>query len=379
MDDKLQKVNFLGQYLAASRSEEQILEMAILISHDVLGYDHAIIRLLKGDELVSRISIGFPREAEDLIIHLDEGISGEAARTGKSILVEDTLKDHRFIKGVENCRSELCVPLKYNEKTIGIFNVESEQPAFFSETDLRLLETLASQIAVSLETERLREELNRAEKLSVVGSMASSILHDIRNDIHQLHIASDLLRKPDMPADRAAKVAELVRKAGDNIYGLIEDIFDFVKTGHAKLFRTSTDLRYALEGVVEQVRSFAEPNVEILFDAEPGIEISMDQRRFRRVLLNLCRNAVEAMPNGGTLVISAARSSGGVVLKVADTGVGIDRQNLAKIWEPLFTHGKKEGTGLGMAIVKQIVEDHNWKIDVDSEPGKGTEFTIFMS
>jgi signal transduction histidine kinase len=104
----------------------------------------------------------------------------------------------------------------------------------------------------------------------------------------------------------------------------------------------------------------------------------MDRRRFRRVMINLSRNAVEAMPIGGRLSVTARRGNSGVEVIVSDTGVGIPKENLSKIWEPLFTAGKKDGAGLGMAIVKQIVEDHGWRISVESEEGKGTTFTIRM-
>ncbi|MBI5814775.1 MAG: GAF domain-containing sensor histidine kinase [Nitrospinae bacterium] len=376
MDDKLQKVNFLGQYLTTSRSETQILEMAMLISHDVLGYDHALIRLLNDGELVSRQGIGFPREAADIVIHVGEGISGAVAKTGETILVDDTLNDPRFIKGVENCRSELCVPLKYNDRTIGVFNVESDQPAFFSQRDVQLLETLASQIAAALETARLRDELSRAEKLSVVGKMASSILHDIRNDIHQLNISADLLRRGGMQQETVSRMGDMVRKSSDNIYGLIEDIFDFVRTGHSHLLKKPHLLFPALESVVEQLKGTEHSGVDIQLEADRAIELSMDVRKVRRALVNLVRNGVEAMPAGGTLTIKAVREGEGAVITVDDTGVGISKDNLRKIWEPLFTHGKANGTGLGMAIVKTIIEDHGWQISVESQEGKGTTFTI---
>ncbi|VAX24018.1 hypothetical protein MNBD_NITROSPINAE03-1100 [hydrothermal vent metagenome] len=378
MDEKLKMVKFLGQYLAASRSQEQILEMAMVISQYVLGYDHAIIRIVEGDKLISSRWIGFPREAADMEIKIGEGICGQVAKTGRLIIVEDTEQEPTFLKGVEGCRSELCAPLIYNNKTIGVFNIESNQPAFFQEQDTNLMETLATQVAAAIETARLREELSRAEKLSVVGTMASSILHDIRNDIHQLYISSDLLRAKNPSPERIEKLADMVRKSGENIYGLIEDIFEFVKTGESNLVKKITPLKPVLESIAEQVRSFAPENVEVRLDVNPseGIEIEVDERRFRRVLLNLARNSVEAMPEGGILRLEAMEKDDVAVIEVKDTGIGIEKDHLTKIWEPLFTHGKKTGTGLGMAIVKKIVEQHGWDISVRSEVGKGTLFTI---
>ena len=376
MDEKLEKVNFLGQYLSSSRSLDQILEMTMIISQDILGYDHAIIRIVDGDYLVSRKWIGFPREAVDLPIRIGEGITGEVARTGKAILVEDILTEPRFLFGAEGARSELCVPIMYDKKTIGVFNVESEKPAFFTERDKNLLETLTSQVASAIEGARLREELERAEKLSVVGSMASSILHDIRNDIHQLRVCSDLLKKKDIEMERVEKVSEWTRRAADNIYGLIEDIFDFVKTGSARLDKKPVDVASLLESIADRIKSAAPDNVDVRLDTARGVTLDLDERRFRRMMLNLANNAIEAMPDGGTLEITARKDAGGVVFQVRDTGIGIEKERLSKIWEPLYTHGKKQGTGLGMAIVKKVVEEHNWKVEADSEPGVGTVFTI---
>ncbi len=379
MDDKLSKVNRLGQFLAASRSEEEVLEMAMVISRDILGYDHAILRLLVGDRLLSRKWTGFPREAAELVITVGEGISGEAARTGQTILVEDTTDDPRFLVGVENCRSELCVPMRYNDRVIGVINVESDEAAFFTQIDIQLLETLAAQVAAAMETSRLREALGRAEKLMVVGNMASSILHDIRNDIHRLNIAADLLERGGNDADRTVRVAGMVRRSGENIYSLIEDIFEFVKTGATTLRKEMAPLGALLLPVAEFARSLPPGNIDVTTAGPMDIEIDVDSRRFGRALMNLARNAVEAMPDGGTFAIGVEEKEGRLVVTMADTGVGIDEDKLEKIWEPLFTYGKAHGTGLGMAIVRKIVTDHDCTVHVASIPGQGTTFTLDLT
>lgn len=376
MEDRIQKINFLGRYLSSFRSVEEALEMAMIISQDVLGYDHAMIRLLEMDVLKAVKWIGFPREAADLVIHLGEGISGEVAQTGRAVLVTDTLKDSRFLMGVEGCRSELCVPLIYDGKTVGVFNVESERQGFFTQSDLHLLETFASQLSASFESARLREELGMAEKMSVVGSFASSILHDIRNDIHHLNISSDLLKNIQPDNVQIMMISNIVKKSADNIYGLIEDVFEFVKTGKATMTKKRAKLDDLLRHALEQIKTQCPDSIKLKLNLADSPELEMDERRVRRVLLNLGKNAVEAMPDGGKLEISAIREGEGVAIKISDTGVGIEKENIEKIWEPLFSYGKKNGTGLGMAVVKQIINDHGWKVSVESEPGKGSTFTI---
>ncbi|VAX19016.1 hypothetical protein MNBD_NITROSPINAE04-601 [hydrothermal vent metagenome] len=376
MENRIQKVNLLGQYLSSLRSVDEALEMAMIISQDVLGYDYAIVRLLEKDILKAVKWIGFPREAAELVIRVGEGISGEVAKTGRAVLVTDTSKDPRFLMGVEGCKSELCAPMIYDGKTVGVFNVESAKRGFFTETDRHLLETLASQLTTSFESARLREELARAEKMSVVGSFASSILHDIRNDIHSLNISADMLKSSQSDGEMIMTISNVVKKSADNIYSLVEDVFEFLKTGGAPMTKKRAKLGDLFENVVEQIRSQAPDDIEIKLNLTDSLELDMDKRQVRRALLNLGKNAVEAMPDGGTLGFNVRREGKVAVMEISDTGVGIGKDNLEKIWEPLFSYGKKQGTGLGMAIVQQIINDHGWGISLKSEPGKGSTFTI---
>jgi len=377
MEHKLEKVNFLGQYLAASRSVEETLEMAMIISQDVLGYDHAMIRLLEGETLKAVKWIGFPREAANMVIRVGEGISGIVAKTGEPALVMDTLDDPRFLSGVEGCRSELCVPMIYNTSVVGVFNVESNEPEFFTEQDLRILQTLSLQITSAMETTRLREKLSGSEKLSFVGQFASSILHDIRNDIHQLQICSDLLRKPNPSPERIEMVSQTVKKAGENIYGMIEDVLEFVRTERSRLDREKIRLGPFIDSIINKIHTKASNSgVSLAVETDESIELDIDHGRFGRAILNLVNNSIEAMPYGGELSIVSCMNGRDVSVELRDTGAGIEKDRIDKIWEPFYTYGKKKGTGLGMAIVKKIIEEHGFTINVQSTLGAGTCVTI---
>jgi signal transduction histidine kinase len=376
MEDKLQKVSFLGRYLAASRTVEEVLEMAMIISQNVLGYDHAIVRMIEHNNLKTVKWIGFPREAADMVIKLGEGISGAVAVEGEPILVPDTAEDSRFLKGVDNCRSELCVPLVYNGKVVGIINIESETPHFFSQQDQSILETFASQITAAVEATKLREELLRVEKLSIVGEFASLILHDIRNDIQRLYMCSDQIASgvPDNP--KFLELSNYVQSSAENIYNQIEEVFDFVKTGSSELAIEPNELIHVFEQVELQLNLIVPNKVKVYFECPENIVLNMDKRKIIRVLLNLSKNALEAMPKGGKLRLSVNVSDGVTLISVEDSGVGILSEHIEKIWEPLFTHGKARGTGFGMAIVKKIITEHGWTISVISKKLVGTVFTI---
>lgn len=376
--EKLNKISMLGDYLAADRTEQQVLDMAMIVARDMLGFNHAIFRKLTGDELVTVAAYGFPREAIDIPIRVGEGVTGFAVANSAPVLIPDTTKDDRFITGVENCRSELCVPVKYGNEVIGSINVEHDQPSWFKDEDLLLLEHLSTQFAAALEAVSLRDQLSKKEKLSIVGEMTGSILHDIRNDIHTLKISADMLESIDTNDERISMISDLVRKSGNNIHTLIEDLFEFVRYGNTKIRKNRQNLSTLLDSVRARVEHKIEHDqkVEIDIECDNSISIDVDAQKFRRVLLNLATNGIEAMKEGGRLSILASANDAQATISISDTGCGISPEDIEKIWEPLYTRGKKGGTGLGMAIVSKIIEEHGFSISVDSTPGSGTTFKV---
>jgi signal transduction histidine kinase len=125
-----------------------------------------------------------------------------------------------------------------------------------------------------------------------------------------------------------------------------------------------------------QMTRLVPDEIVLMRDCDPSTQITVDVGRFARMLLNLVKNAIEAMPNGGILRIAVRRQGSVAVFRVSDTGCGIEPDLQAKIFEPFVTFGKSKGTGLGMAIVKSVVEAHGGTIFVHSEVGVGTSIEI---
>jgi signal transduction histidine kinase len=167
----------------------------------------------------------------------------------------------------------------------------------------------------------------------------------------------------------------IVRQVGD-----LRDISQAFST-YARLPDLSlepADPAHFLAEVVTPYRTSPPPGVEVreLYDGAPAVRI--DRRILSRAVVNLVANAIEAMPKGGTLTVTARRDpGGGALLSVADTGVGISTEARARLFEPYFST-KSSGTGLGLAIVRRVVEAHGGTIDVESGEGRGTTFTIHL-
>ena len=220
-------------------------------------------------------------------------------------------------------------------------------------------------------------ELLMAEKLSMTGKIARTIAHEVRNPLTNLSLALQQLRD-EVPAevDDAELYFNIIQRNADRISNLITDLLNSSKTKALKLEKYSLNIivREALDLVKDRLQL---QSIKLYENYEEGLpEIPLDREQFKVALLNLLVNAIEAMkPEQGELTIETLLEDDRVKLIFRDNGRGISKENLQSLFEPFFT-AKKDGTGLGLTAVQNIVHSHKGHIEVDSQVGKGTEFTI---
>ncbi len=225
--------------------------------------------------------------------------------------------------------------------------------------------------------------LIRSERLATVGRMAAHITHEVRNPLASIGLYVELLGDELPPGDAAGRrlLASLAAEV-DRLSEITETYLRFVRLPKPKLERE--DLGAIVAAVMEFARAeLAKAGVSLEMNLAPGLpEVAADENQVRQALLNLVRNAREAMAAGGSLrvALAADRSPEGpglLRLSIADTGPGIAPDNLAKIFDPFFST-KAKGTGLGLALVHQIVAEHGGRIEVDCPPSGGTTFVITL-
>jgi len=228
------------------------------------------------------------------------------------------------------------------------------------------------------ENKRLEERLREAEHLSAVGQLSRSIAHEIRNPLNFISLSIDHIREeypPSSHADAESFDALLssVKQEIRRLNSLVSDFLDYGKPLRLNTQRTQIDRM--LDDVVEIIRAKAAgEGVEIKKQYEFSPEIMVDPELMKTCIMNVLTNAFQAMPEGGTLTIKTGKDNGSFVLSVADSGVGVARENLSKVFEPFFTT-KNSGLGLGLATTKRIVEEHGGKIEIRSE-GAGSDVII---
>jgi signal transduction histidine kinase len=230
-------------------------------------------------------------------------------------------------------------------------------------------------------TKRLRhnnqhfiEEVMRSERLSLIGSTISSIVHDMNNPISCILCACEVIRKSN-PDELVGEATDLIRGAVRNMENMTRELIDFSRGNtqlNPELFLVE-ELVDAIEAEFSRYRPQIQLRVELLYNGA----IQADRHRLLRVFSNLIRNACEAMAKTDQKILTFAirRIDTGLRFEVSDTGCGIPAQLLPRIFEPFVTHGKSNGTGLGLVISKAVIDAHHGTISVKSSD-QGTTFTV---
>jgi signal transduction histidine kinase len=310
-----------------------------------------------------------------------------------AIITQDAMSDDRFPGAVSvmafRIRSAACIPLIAKQKVLGIIHLDTRSARHvFTGADLALLTGAAGQAAMALENARLYTDLRRAyeerqraqdqlvrsEKLSTIGTLSASIAHDIGNIVTPLIPLSEMLLQ-DSNAD------PLVRRVFENqlpqLVALTRRLLSFSAT--RSLAVASVDINRVVSGALDLLRTEAiHQGVQIVFEPHPDNPTVLgDVSELDRVVLNLALNAVQAMETGhGTLTVTVAQEEDEVSISVADTGPGIPPEHLPALFQPFFST-KESGTGMGLFSCKRIVEEeHGGVIEVESQPGEGTVFTV---
>jgi signal transduction histidine kinase len=250
-------------------------------------------------------------------------------------------------------------------------------------------ELLRAKVRVLVEHYRCRRELaqaqrdaQRAQHFAMLGRLAAGVSHEIRNPMAALALHIDLLDEElhDRAPESAAMVAELlaeIKTQMGHVDDLLQDYLSLVRV--STIERSPQNLGDLLQAWAGEWQQLAQSHSVTL--RLEGIEhlgtLALHASTFRRALLNLVQNALDAMPQGGTLTIRGQRTATDVQMQVQDTGSGIAAATLAQIFEPLHTT-KPGGTGLGLYIVQEIVAAHGGQVTVESVVGQGTTFTVTL-
>ena len=245
----------------------------------------------------------------------------------------------------------------------------------------RAIDSMAQAVAErdALRQHATQQQIGRTEQLASVGRLAAGVAHEINNPLTGVLAFADMLREKENMDEQDKQDLDLIVRETKRVREIVRGLLDFARETHSKQTRLN------IHEVIQQTLRLlgnrdAFQNIAIVEDfADDLPAVSGDQNQLQQVFVNLSLNACEAMPNGGTLLVSTSLDHGRVVVKVTDTGCGIKREHLDQILEPFFTTkpvGK--GTGLGLSVSYGIVQQHGGTLEVESTEGRGSTFTISL-
>jgi len=227
------------------------------------------------------------------------------------------------------------------------------------------------------EIKKMQEELKHAERLSLMGKLAANFAHEIRNPLASMCGSIEVLKEKSELSGDEERLMRVILKEAERLNRIVTEFLEFA---HPKgIDRRLVNLNDVVEDVVVLIENTArEKGITVERELEEGGVCCLgDGEKLKEVMLNICTNALDAMPDGGKLTVRTHSQGEWACICVEDTGVGMDEDTLKNIFNPFFTT-KTRGIGLGLAISENIVKQHGGKIHVQSEPGKGTKFEILL-
>jgi signal transduction histidine kinase len=327
-----------------------------------------------------------------------QGIVGRAIQTREAVLVHDVANDPDYIAFIPETRAQMSLPLMWRGELIGILNLETWEPTRFTESAFQFLELLMDRVALAIDNARIHQTMRNQvdemrdlyERVRGLERMKSTLIdiaaHDLRNPIGAIRsLTQMILRDDEMHPERRRETLQAVVDASSDAMRIIEDLLILQrvdKGGKDATFRAldvNTVIRAAVEKKAPGAALFRQQLRVSLPDA-PSI-IMGEPSLLREAISNLLDNAIKYTPEDGQITVSLIEQGDAAVLTISDTGYGIAANELPLIFDPFYRtpSGINRGilgTGLGLHIVKQIVEQHGGNITVSSIMGQGSTFTV---
>jgi signal transduction histidine kinase/putative methionine-R-sulfoxide reductase with GAF domain len=316
----------------------------------------------------------------------DVGLIGWVIRNDEVLMAARADTDPRRDKSLDArvggavMKTALIVPLEGEHKSpmgaLAIYNKRGSRP--FSDEDRELLALVAANASTAILLQLSREGRERENRLSTIGRLLSSVIHDLKTPLGVIRGYVQLMQASN-DGEQREEYADLVLGQFDLIGAMQQEVLEFARGEKSVLVR-KVYLQKFFDGVRAQLEGdFARRGIELVVDLQDRGTARFDERKILRAVHNLARNAAEAMGNrGGKFVIKVTRdkASGDLSMTFSDTGPGIPKEIEHRLFQSFVTSGKKGGTGLGLAIVKKIAEEHGGSIAVQQTSSRGATFRL---
>jgi len=409
-----QEIAFLqeaGRSLGSSLDPQEVLAATLSQVNELLDVEAASLALVDRDTgfITFELAIGGGNDAvKGLRLEPGQGIVGQSIASGRATLVADVLSDPRWYKGVDQVsgyetRSLMCVPLRVKGQVIGALEVLNKRDGPFTGDDLRLVTSLGDLAAQAIENARLHDEIRQyvhglqeaydeVRKLDELKSaFIRNVSHELRTPLALIEGYTELLLDGQIGTLQPEQLnaLALVADKAAGLNRLVNDIISLQTIGTMGFDMEFLSMSSLARAAVEEVRHRgAKAGIRLVLQTlseEESLQVEGDARRLDQVLGHLLDNALKFSPNGGRVAVTLQREAEMVVVQVKDDGIGLARDQLDRVFDRFYqVDGSSTrnfgGAGLGLALVKEVIEAHGGAVWVESDgvAGNGCTFTLCL-
>jgi PAS domain S-box-containing protein len=408
LTDLVNTSQVINSTLDPDKLQELILDKALEFTNAEFGF----LMLIKDEYLKVKLSKGFDKEKTNKIkIKIGEGITGHVAKTGKPFIVHDVSKEKRYLTISSDTKSEAVIPLIIKNKVIGVLNLESKNIANFRRFK-KSLNILTNQIAIAIEntsfykkidnfnkrlkneielaTKELREKNIELKKMDELKSdFVSNVSHELRTPLTSISGYTKLLLmgKLGQVNDQQKDCLDIVSEESERLTRLINNVLDLSKleSGKIKFKLEKIDIKEIATSTIQTLMHVAnKKNIKIILKSSGKIPLfKASKDLIKQVLINLLNNALKFTPQKGQIEVNIKKISNKIQVAIKDNGEGIEKELIRKLFDKFYQVDssmtrEQGGTGLGLVIVKHIIDAHSGKIKVKSKLGKGSEFVFSL-
>lgn len=379
--EHLIKINEAAGLVNTNIKIDDILKNIVTVACDLTNADRGTLYFLdkEKNELWSKIAMG--SEFREIKLKIGDGIAGWVAKTGEILNLENVREDTRFnpsfdkMSGYET-KNMICYPIKnQNGDIVGVLQLLNSKKGKFSKIDEEFLKALSIHIALAFRNANMIENLLSNERISSLGKMANFLIQDIKKPILVSKRYAEHLKTKELSED-VIKIVDMILEQLNHIADLIQSTLSYSE-GQIILRSIVKNINGVLDDFIARIDGYVKSrNCKISKKFDATVNVKIAEKQFYQAFEHIIKNACDAMPDGGEILIETKKSGNNILISISDSGLGIPESLHQKIFEPFMSLGKREATGLGLSITKKIIEEHGGSISVKSQMGEGATFTI---
>ena len=382
----------LGAMYRVTRIASSIFDLDLLLNK-VLDETFATVRAERGfvllidpntDQLELKSSRWQNKEGLDHKVSISQNIISHVLEKKESVLIADAMSDSKFGLAesvvLHHIRSAMCSPLRGRKRIVGIIHVDTTGAGAFTQEDLMLLDAIGNAAGIAVENAQLYKDKIQNERLAAMGQAISGLSHYIKNIVAAMDTSHAMVEKALVAEDLSVidRVWKILRRSNQRISNLVLDMLAYSKERKpdTQPCQINEVCKEAAELCHDRIKT---KHGKLHLDLDPKLpRILADPQGIHRCLLNLLTNAIDALDEeqGEVKISTQKKGDNEVLITVDDNGTGIPEHIRQRIFDVFFSTKGSQGTGLGLAVTKKIIEEHEGSIEVQSSENQGTKFVI---